>query len=392
MSSKKDFTGVLSGDYEIDPYGYIDRLNKRLNIIYDETMSSYLAISYDAAHHVLTHLDVFSTKPLADRAEPVMRGKVLAQMEGQEHKIKRRMFLQHLTGKIIKEYYEPILTQLCESLIQRVVEKEKFDLITDFGSRYALLSTFDILGVSHKKYQWYLDRLRLIVKFATRFNLSDEAQQTALSASEELELAVLGLIDEKKYTPGKDIISFILKERDCSGLISDSEIVALSLNILLAASEPVDKVLANCIYHLYRNEVYINKLIDGTCKYNNVIQESLRLTPPVHLIPRLIERDVCYEGVNLERGKIIYVLIPSANRDEKYFAMPNVFDPFRQFQKHLSYGAGPHVCIGSQFANMQLGIALKRLVPVIKMYKESAQPKFEGVYIRGATEYHLEKS
>lgn len=393
LPAKKMFIGILSESYKTAPYSHIDLLNKSLNIIYDPTIKSYLAISDDAAYYILTNPDIFSTKPLADRAEPVMRGKVLAQMEGDEHKVKRKMFLRHLTGKMIKEYHEPLLLQLCNSLINDIKNKKSFDFISEFGSKYALLTTFNIIGIHQEKFSWFLERLRLIVKFATGFNLSDESQRKALLASEQLASAIMELIDERKKHPNQngDILSFILNENKKQPIISDSEIIALSLNILLAASEPVDKILANCIYHLYRKNEYIEKLMAGTCNYIDIVQESLRLTPPVHLIPRAIEKDSYFEGVELTKGEIIYALIPSANRDEKYFENPNIFDPLRKSHRHLSYGAGVHACVGAQFANTQLCIALKTLVPVLRNYKEVSCPRFEGVYTRGATEYHLKR-
>lgn len=392
MSEKNNsFHGVLSDQYNSDLYTHIDSLNKRKNIIYDDTLKSYLAISYDAVRYVLTHSDIFSTKPLANRAEPVMRGKVLAQMEGDEHKLKRRTILRQLTGNVLKNYYEPLLINLCDSLTEELFKKYSFDFIADFGSKYALLTTFNIVGISHDKFDCILEKLRLIVKFATGFNLSEETKNTALQASEELEKIVLELICERRNNPGSDVISYLLKDRAAENIMDDSEIVALSLNILLAATEPVDKVLANCVYHLYRNRGYIGQLLDGTCSYNNVLQESLRLTPPVHLIPRLTEKDTCFEGVKINKGELIFSLIPSANRDEAYFEHPNVFDPYRKFNGHLSYGTGIHTCIGAQFANMQLSIALRKLNPLFLKYKEVGSPKFDGIYTRGASNYYFER-
>ncbi|HAF2130080.1 TPA: cytochrome P450 [Salmonella enterica] len=385
------FPGVLSEQYKLDPYSHIDLLDKRENIIYDQTLKSYLAISYDAVQYVLNNSDIFSTKPLAERAEPVMRGKVLAQMEGKEHKTKRRIILRQITGSILRNYYEPILCCLCDSLLERITKKDSFNFISDFGNKYALLTTFNIIGLNQNDFYYILDRLRLIVIFATGFNLSEHEKKEALQSAEELEKIILELINERTKSLGDDIISFIIKESNAENIITDSEIVALSLNILLAASEPVDKVLANCIYHLYRNSDCISSLINGACSYNNVLQESLRITPPVHLIPRMIEKDDFFEGVKLTKGELIYSLIPSANRDDSYFERPNVFDPYRKYKGHLSYGSGAHACIGAQFANAQLNIALKKLMPILQIYKEKMPPTFYGIYTRGVKEYHLER-
>ncbi|EAU0260520.1 cytochrome, partial [Salmonella enterica] len=146
LNKAYSFPGVLSEQYKLDPYSHIELLDKRENIIYDQTLKSYLAISYDAVQYVLNNSDIFSTKPLAERAEPVMRGKVLAQMEGKEHKTKRRIILRQITGSILRNYYEPILCGLCDFLLESISKKDSFNFISDFGNKYALLTTFNIIG------------------------------------------------------------------------------------------------------------------------------------------------------------------------------------------------------------------------------------------------------
>ncbi|MDR5874629.1 cytochrome P450 [Vreelandella gomseomensis] len=312
-------------------------------------------------------------------------------MEGDEHKIKNSIIRRNLTGSILKNHYRPIITNLCDSLVNELYQKKSFEFTSNFGKKFSLLTTFNLISISHERIDWFLERLSAIASFATGFELTEEKIQAALLASEELEVAILELISERRSHPGNDIISFIINKNDSHDQLSDSEIVTLSLNILLAASEPVDKVLANCIYYLYRNRNCIDHLAEGSCSYHSVVQESLRLSPPVHLIPRLIENNTCFEGINLKEGNLIFCLIPSANRDDKYFYAPNNFDPLRKFKRHISYGAGMHTCIGAQFANMQLSIALQKLTPVVEKYKEVKPPEFGGIYTRGATKYFLER-
>lgn len=389
--SNSHFPGILSEEYKRDPYAYIQSLNKRENIIYDDTIRAYLAISYDAVRHILSNTSAFSTKPLAERAEPVMGGKVLAQLEGEEHILKRKILLKKFTGSILHEHYEPFLIDICNSLIRDLTKKECFDFIPEFCHRYALLTAFKIIGIDCYDLDWYLIKLKSIVNYATGFQLTESRKKESLASALQLKHKIIDLIEKKKEKQGKDLISFILQKADSYGSINDNEIVALSLNILLAASEPIDKVLGNCIYHLFRNNRYINLLINEKCNYNEVIQETLRITPPVHLIPRQVEKDTTFEGVVLKEGAVIFSLIPSANRDELYFPNPDIFDPERHYKTHLSYGTGKHACIGMQFANKQLSIALQKLTPILNDYKESEPPKFEGIYTRGAVQYYLRR-
>lgn len=389
LNTKSNFTGVLSVEYDENPYLYIDNFNKSQDVIYDDTIKSNLAISYDAVKFVLSNPDLFSTKPLSERAEPVMRGKVLAQMVGEEHKIKRKIIVRKLSGRFLKDNYEPMLEGLCNSLLDEILKKDQFDFICDFGDKFALLSVFNLIGIGSGDISWVMERLNMIAKFATGFNLSEEEKSLAVSASKELEFLILNLINLKKSNPENDLISYVIKQND--SLMSESEIVALSLNILLAASEPVAKVLTNCIYHLYRNPKILKLFVNEEYDVNDIVQESLRITPPVHLIPRQAEKDVLIGNVMIKKGEVVFSLIPSANRDDKYFSAPNLFEPSRKFKNHLSYGTGMHACIGAQFSNMQLTLALKKLIPILVGYREVMPPKFHGVYVRGTNRYLLKR-
>lgn len=262
-------------------------MDRHKRIISDNTLNAKIAICYSTVKELLSQKNIFSTKPLTTRAEPVMRGKVLAQMNGQEHKFKRSLITKKITGNILVSYYKQYLHDLCDELIHQLQLKNEFDFIVDFGKKYSMLSTFKILGVNQKELEFYHQRLRLIVKFITGFNISEEEKSTYIKAAIEMEHDILKLLEEKRKNPGNDLISYMLSVDYENNKLNNNEIVALTLNVLLAASEPVDKVLSICIYHLYRNQDYLQQVISGKIKTNDILQEALRITPPVHLIPRL---------------------------------------------------------------------------------------------------------
>lgn len=384
---------ILSKEYNENPYYFIDNLDRNKRIIYDNTLGSKIVICYNTVKEILSKNEIFTTEPLASRAEPVMRGKVLAQMSGAEHKFKRSLITRQITGNILKNYYSMRLQDLCDAIILKLEGLAEFDFVEDFAKPYSMISTFNILGIDKKQLDFYHEKLRLIVKFATGFNISSNEKKIYISAAIDMEKEILKLIEEKRNGNGNDLISFILKENQLNNkTMTNSEIVALTLNILLAASEPVDKVLSASIHHLYKNRSYLNSIISDDIKTNDILQESLRITPPVHLIPRLATNNYITEYDDpIEKGEVVFILIPAANRDPAYFKDPSIFNPRREFKGHVSYGYGIHTCIGSQFSNMQLNLALDRLAPLLLNYEEATIPVFDGIYTRGTTSYQLKR-
>lgn len=95
--SLKTFS-VLSEQYHENPYQYFSYLRESDPVHYEESLDSYFISRYQDVRRVLQNQDVFTTKSLAKRAEPVMRGPVLAQMKGKEHTAKGESFCAALSG------------------------------------------------------------------------------------------------------------------------------------------------------------------------------------------------------------------------------------------------------------------------------------------------------
>ena len=95
----------------------------------------------------------------------------------------------------------------------------------------------------------------------------------------------------------------------------------------------------------------------------NAIDEVLRFSPPVIKFRRTVMKDTELGGQPLKKGDKVYLSYPAANRDPDVFESPHSFDITRgNARKHLSFGTGPHVCLGARLAHMQLNALLKEIV------------------------------
>ncbi len=98
-----------------------------------------------------------------------------------------------------------------------------------------------------------------------------------------------------------------------------------------------------------------------------LIQESLRICPPILHFSRVVDVDTALGGLRLRRGAQIAVWFEAANRDEAVFESPERFDPLRSPNPHLSFGAGPHRCLGAQVADEALSVGLTALAPALEV-------------------------
>jgi len=108
-------------------------------------------------------------------------------------------------------------------------------------------------------------------------------------------------------------------------------------------------------------------------------EEFLRHDSPLHLFERTAKEPADVAGIHLEPGEKVAALLGAANRDPAVFADPDRFDPTREPNPHLAFGAGIHFCIGAPLARLELQIALRTLLrrfPDLHVVQARRRPTF----------------
>ncbi|ADZ89580.1 cytochrome P450, cyclodipeptide synthase-associated [Marinomonas mediterranea] len=382
---------VLNPGFVADPYPFYEYLHRSNCIFQDNQTSAYFIGKYDDVKTVLT-TPVFTTAPLSVRAQPVMGDRVLAQMEGQEHLHKRKAVLHGLSGKYFKEKYSVLISRVTQKLLQPYLEKGEIDLVLDFGKDYAVLVTLGILGLPSENYQQIAEWHVGVANFITQLNQNELEKMHSLECSRSLRAFLAPIVEERRLSPGSDLIS-LLCLCDEENAMSTKEIVALCLNILLAATEPADKTLAMLFKCLLDDPELFDVVNRDRKLMRRAIEETLRLHSPVQLIPRQASTDIELSGVLIKKGALVFNMIGAANRDPNIFPEPSKFKLNRKVDQskvpikkhHLAFGAGLHICLGAEFsirqieitANILMDLLLDMRIPNDFSYVE------RGLYTRG---------
>lgn len=383
---------IFDKEYEINPISYFQFFRENDPVHYEKSVDAYFISNYTDVKYVLKNNDTFTTKTLAERTEPVMKDRVLAQMSGHEHKSKKKAILKGMTGKYLEKLM-PILETRTNNIIDQFIDKKEIDIVNDFGKVFAVQSSMDLLGInvedSEKIREWHNG----IAKFITSFNLSDEEIKYSMHCSDKLEEYLMPLIEERKYSNKDDLISLLHEYKDAENEITDTEILALTLNILLAATEPVDKTLAYLFYNLLNSPNQYQDVIDNPKLLRSAITETLRFNSPVQLIPRQLSEPCTLHNKNLKAGDTVICMIGAANRDPKAYTNPDIFNihrksesnkPFTSHSQNLSFGSGVHTCVGASFSLIQLEMVTKILLKRLKNIKlKTMNLEEKGLYTRG---------
>ena len=169
--------------------------------------------------------------------------------------------------------------------------------------------------------------------------------------------------------------------------LTDEELLGFCALLLIAGTETTTNLLGNSAVLLAQHPDSRRRLASDHTLLGPAIEELLRYDSPIQGICRILTHDITLHDTTMSRGDSVLILYGSANRDERVFPDPDVFDIDRKPEHHVAFGKGIHFCLGASLARMEARIALTALlqrVPAWDVDLDSAQ-RLQSGPIRGYT-------
>jgi len=185
------------------------------------------------------------------------------------------------------------------------------------------------------------------------------------------------LIDERTAHPRDDIMTRVVTTELDGRALTRHEILDICFLLLLGGLDTVTATLGCNLLYLAQNPAQRRRITESPALVPNAIEELLRWQTPVTIVPRVVKQNVTVGDVEMKVGTLVNLLIGAANVDDVEFGDGQAVDFDRRRNRHLAFGAGPHRCLGSHLARMELRIALEewhRRIPDYRM-KPGAVPK-----------------
>ncbi len=140
--------------------------------------------------------------------------------------------------------------------------------------------------------------------------------------------------------------------------LSESEVANFCLLLIVAGSETTKNVISNALLCFDAHPFVMEQIRTEPDLLPGAIEEVLRYLPPLSSFPRVVRVDTVIEGQPAKAGQWVSPWIMSANRDPEQFTDPDRFDIRRNPNRHISFGAGVHFCLGAPLARLEARIAL----------------------------------
>ncbi|WP_141717351.1 cytochrome P450 family protein [Nocardia altamirensis] len=186
---------------------------------------------------------------------------------------------------------------------------------------------------------------------------------------------------------GDDLISQLLTVAEDGDRLSHDELISMAFLILVAGHETTVNLIGNTVLALLTDPDRYRALRADPDAVVPLVEETLRFNSPVNTATlRYTAAPVTLGGTEIPAGEMMLVALASANRDERHFADPTVFDPDRP-ANHIAFGHGIHYCLGAGLARVETRIALTRLVqryPELRLAVDNDELRWrESILIRG---------
>jgi cytochrome P450 len=199
---------------------------------------------------------------------------------------------------------------------------------------------------------------------------------------------IRNLIKLRRDNPENDLTSALVQAEEAGDKLSDDEMVAMIFLLLVAGHETTVNLIANGVLALLRRPEQLEKLRKDPSIVASAVEELLRFEGPVETATeRYALEDVLISGATVPRGALVYVVLASANRDERQFQNADTLDITRENNHHLGFGLGMHYCVGAPLARLEGQIAINTLLrnsPNLRLAVPEARIRWKkGLVMRG---------
>jgi cytochrome P450 len=197
-----------------------------------------------------------------------------------------------------------------------------------------------------------------------------------------------GILAQRRREPREDLISELAQAELDGERLSDEEIFSFLRLLLPAGVETTFRSTGNLLYSLLSRPDQIEAVRADRSLVPQAIEEAVRYETPLLNITRIATRDTVLSGVDIPAGSTVMVMLAGANRDEARYPDPDRFDITRPARPHLSWGQGPHICLGMHLARIEMRLALNLLLdrlPNLRLDPDGDDPHIRGQVFRSPT-------
>lgn len=256
------------------------------------------------------------------------------------------------------------IRELARARLAPLLSKPGFDFAGEFAAALPNDVICELIGIPAAD----RDRIRAL---NDQLKLHEDSSESATAdqrlAGLRLAEYYIGLIADRRRHPGDDLTSLLVQARADEEPLTDMQLVSFLFLLVSGTNDSAGKLLGNAWYHGWLLPDVQRAGLNGRAA--DWMEESLRYDTPSQMTARTLTEDIELHGTRVPAGARVALLPASANRDRRVFRDPDRFDLNRDTSQSISFGHGPHFCLGAALARLEMRIALDEIGAVVSGYE-----------------------
>lgn len=304
-------------------------------------------------------------------------------MDAPEHTRQRRLVAKSFSAKRV-EAMLPAIQELVDQLIDQLLAGPKpVDLLEAFALPVPCAVISNLLGVPYEDHGFFSASAKALIS-------PSATQEEAMTTRQGLIDYIDRLLMVKRTAPGEDLLSELANEYVATGNLAQQDATLIGVLMLLGGFDTTANTISLGVLTLTENRDQLDALLGMQTpeEIGNAVEEILRYTAvPQGGRRRVALADIEIDGVLIRSGEGLILAGDLANRDASVFEGPDRFDVRRPAHKHVTFGYGPHQCVGMPLARLEMQVAfptLFRRIPTLRRAVDLDQIEFRepgmGVY------------
>lgn len=358
-------------DYQADPFPHYARMREEGLSRLEPT--NFLAVSrYADVVAVFKAPSVFAASGLRRSLEPPWLGphpctKTMHSLDPPEHTKMRNLVNTAFVPSVL-DRVAPFVQGLVTSVADDLAARGEAEIVSDVATPVTAGTIGHFMKLDpavHAKCKGWSDAYLSI----THVPKGPEHETAVRTALDEMQRYFTALIEERRRAPGDDLVSLLVRAEIDHERLSEADLIGFLSLLLIAGLESTTNFVARSMMMLADRPDLMDELRADPALVASFVDELLRYDPPAHGIPRFVKSDTKIAGQDVPAGATVLLMLASANRDERQFQDPDVFDMRRDGKGNLAFGYGIHFCIGMGLAKLEARLTIAEMVRRFKRFE-----------------------
>jgi cytochrome P450 len=361
-----EITNFKSRAEEFFPIDWYKEMLHNYPVYYHEKTNTWNVFKYENVKQVLSNHEFFSSEGtrttifVGDNHKQEKTSSItnITNVDPPQHRKSRSLLAAAFTPRSLKNW-EPRIQQIATELVEEIQENSVVNIVDSLSSPFPSLVIADLFGVPLEDRFQFKKWVDILFQPYDKEKLADIELQKQNAAKEYFQY-LYPIVVKKRSNLSDDIISDLIRAEVDGEKFADEEIVQTTMLLLGAGVETTSHAIANTFYSL----LYDDKSLYGELRNNlelvpNAVEEMLRYRFQMSRRDRTVKQDNNLLGIELKKGDVVIAWMSACNMDEEMFENPFSLDIHRSNnKKHLTFGNGPHFCLGAPLARLEMKIVL----------------------------------